>query len=240
MSRACRFKDARCYNCQQIGHIASACKSGALSRQGKGRIQNLVVDAPAADENESQSSEDELGIFGLYAANSDRVGRGYHVEVAVNGESINMEIDTAADYSIMSSDTYAKKFKAFPLQNTDVHLKTYSGETLETCGQMLCEVSYNGQEYVLPMIVAESEGKPTLLGRNWLEKLKIDLNEVFSLSQTSGSELDRILSKYANLFPEGYDGMKGIKAHIRVRDEASPIYFNLCPVCIERGCGGGA
>ena len=47
------------------------------------------------------------------------------------------------DYSIMSSDTYAKKFKAFPLQNTDVQLKTYSGETLKTCGQMLCEVSYN-------------------------------------------------------------------------------------------------
>ena len=82
---------------------------------------------------------------------------------------------------------------------------------------MLCKVSYSGQEYVLPMIVAESEGKPTLLGRNWLEKLRIDWNKVFSLSQTSGSEeLDRILSKYANLFREGYDGMKGIKAHIRV------------------------
>ena len=231
LSRACRLKDARCYNCQQIGHIASACKSGALSRQGKGRIQNLAVDASAADENESQSSEDGLGIFGLYATNSDRVGRGYHVEVAVNGESINMEIDTAADYSIMSSDTYAKKFKAFPLQNTDVQLKTYSGETLRTCGQMLCEVSYNGEEYVLPMIVAESEGKPTLLGGDWLEKLRIDWNKVFSLSQTSGSEeLDRILSKYANLFREGYDGMKGIKGHIRVRDGASPIYFKSRPV----------
>ena len=171
LSRACRFKDARCYNCLQIGHIALACKSGALSRQGKCRLQNLAVDPPVADENEIQSSEDELGIFGLYATNSDRVGRGYHVEVAVNDESISMELDTAADYSIMSSDTYAKKFKAFPLQNTDVQLKTYSGETLKTCGQMLCEVSYNGQNYVLPMIVAESEGKPTLLGRNWLEKL---------------------------------------------------------------------
>ena len=183
----------------------------------------MAVNAPAADENESQSSEDELGIFGLYATNSDRVGKGHHVEVAVNGESINMEIDTAADYSIMSSDTYAKKFKAFPLQNTDVQLKTYSGETLKKCGQMLCEVSYNGQEYVLPVIVAESEGKPTLLGQNWLEKIKIDWNKVFSLSQTSGSE-------YANLFREGYDGMKGIKAHIRVRDGASPIYFKSHPV----------
>ena len=125
-SRACRFKDARCYSCQQIGHIASACRSDVLSRQGKDRIQNLAVDAPAAEnENESQSSEDELGIFCSYATNSDRVGRGYHVEVAVNGESINKEIDTAAAYSIMSSNNYPRKFKAFPFQNTDVQLKTF-------------------------------------------------------------------------------------------------------------------
>ena len=91
----------------------------------------------------------------------------------MNGESINMEIDMAADYYIISSDIYAKKFKAFPLQNADVQLKTYSGETLKMCGQMLCKVSYSGQKYVLPMIVAESEGKPTLLGRNWLEQLRL-------------------------------------------------------------------
>lgn len=119
----------------------------------------MAVDTPAVDENESQSSEDELGIFGLYAMNSGRVGRGYHVELAVNGENINMEIDTTADYSIMSSDTYANTFKAFPLQNTDVQLKTYSGENLSQDA-----VQDSGQEYVLPMIVAESEGKPTLLG----------------------------------------------------------------------------
>ena len=81
---------------------------------------------------------------------------------------------TLADFSIMSRDTYIKTFKSFPLQNTDVKLKTYSGETLRTYGQMLCKVVYSGQEYILPMIVAENEGKPTLLGRNWLEKLKVN------------------------------------------------------------------
>lgn len=60
-------------------HIASACKSGPLRRQGKGSIQTLAVNAPAKDENESQSSEDELGIFVLYATKRNRVGRGFHV-----------------------------------------------------------------------------------------------------------------------------------------------------------------
>ena len=75
------------------------------------------------------------------------------------------------------------------------------------------------------MIVAENEGKPTLLGRNWLDKLKVDWNEVFSLAGTisENEELDRILKKHADLFREGYDGMKGLEAHVRVRENASPI-----------------
>ena len=63
------------------------------------------------------------------------MSKGYLVEVEINGESINMEVDTAADFSIMSRDTYIKRFKSFPLQNTDVKLKTYSGETLRCCAR---------------------------------------------------------------------------------------------------------
>ena len=205
-------KSARCYRCQQVGHIASACKSGASGRQNKGRVQNLAVDDQTPDEDEIQSSDDELGIFGRHATNSGRASKGYLVEVEINGESIDMEVDTAADFSIMSRDTYIKRFKSFPLQNTDVKLKTYSGKTLRTCGQMLCKVVYRGQEYILPMIVAENEGKPTFLGQNWLEKLKVNWKEVFSLNGTlTNEELDCILNKHADLFREGYDGMKGIE-----------------------------
>ena len=81
------------------------------------------------------------------------------------------------------------------------------------------------------MIVAENKGKPTLLGRNWLEKLKVNWNEVFSLNGTlRNEELDCIINKHADLFREGYYGMKGIEAHIRVREGASPIYFKSRPV----------
>ena len=137
--RSCRFKSARCYRCQQVGHIASACKSGASGRQNKGRVQNLALDDQTrSDEDEIQSSDDELGIFGLYATNSGRASKGYLVEVEINGESIDMEVGTAADLSIMSRDTYIKRLKSFPLQNTDVKLKTYSGETLRTCAVQGC------------------------------------------------------------------------------------------------------
>ena len=43
-------------------------------------------------------------------------------------------------------------------------------------------------------------------------------------------ELDCFLDKHADLCREGYNGMKGIEAHIRVREGASPIYFKSRPV----------
>ena len=64
--------------------------------------------------------------FEEIATNSGRASKGYLVEVEINGESINMEVVTAADFSIMRRDTYIKRFKSFPLQNTDLKLKTYT------------------------------------------------------------------------------------------------------------------
>ena len=92
--RSCRFESARCYRCQQVRHIASACKSGASGRPSKGRVQNLAVDDQTPDEDEIQSLDDELGIFGLYATNSGSASKVYLVEVEINGESIDMEVDT--------------------------------------------------------------------------------------------------------------------------------------------------
>ena len=72
---------------------------------------------------DNEGPDDELGIFGLYATSS-KGSKSYHVEVDINGENMDMQIDTAADYSIMSRDTYVKKFVSIPLQTTDIKLKT--------------------------------------------------------------------------------------------------------------------
>ena len=107
---------------------------------------------------------------------------------------MDLQIDTA-DYSIMSRDTYVKKFKSILLQKTDIKLKTNTGQTLQKCGQIACKVVHAGQEHTLPMTVAKNEDKPILLGRKWLDKLKLDWNEVFSLAGaiSANEELDCIL-----------------------------------------------
>ena len=144
--------------------------------------------------------DDELGIYSVYAVGSDNpTNKGYTVEMTINGSPCAMEVDTAADYSILSKSTHSQKFSNFPLRLSKVELKAYTGETLAVCGEMLCDVVYKGHEYILPIIVADYEKKPTLLERNWLNHIRLEWGEVFSFtrseSESAKSQLNSLLAK---------------------------------------------
>ena len=41
---------------------------------------------------------------------------------------------------------------------------------------------------------------------------------------SSDSQLNNLLSKHSELFTESYEGMKGLEAHITMRDDARPVF----------------
>ena len=43
-------------------------------------------------------------------------------------------------------------------------------------------VEYQGQSAKLPLIVAEVDGKPAILGRNWISAVKLNWKEPFNVS----------------------------------------------------------
>ena len=56
---------------------------------------------------------------------------------------------------------------------------------------MQCNVLYEGHEYTLPIIVANYDNKPTLLHRNWLNRIKLAWGEIFSLTRSGLLKLKR-------------------------------------------------
>ena len=82
------------------------------------------------ESNTEGCDDDELGIYSVYAVGLDNpTNKGYTVEMTINGSPCAMEVDTAADYSIMSKSTHSQKFSNFPLRPSKVELKIYTGET---------------------------------------------------------------------------------------------------------------
>ena len=90
-------------------------------------------------------------------------------------------------------------------------------------------VKYQSQEAQLPLIVAKGY-KPVLLGRNWLEKLKLDWANTFKVTQENAAV--EITSRYAALFESGYRHLKQFifKASIKIQDHAKPIFLKARPV----------
>ena len=53
-----------------------------------------------------------------------------------------MEVDTGAAFSVISKQTHDNFFASYPLQETTVKLKTYSGEPLIMYGEFASSIQY--------------------------------------------------------------------------------------------------
>jgi len=131
-----------------------------------------------------------------------------------------MELDTGAGkcISIISEETYQRLFKEIPLMPSTAKLHAYTGDPIQVCGQFNVDVKYKQQSATLPLTMVKGTG-PSLLGRNWLAKIRLDCEEIFSvrvsessLSQDTSQQLHTILGGHSDLFKDKLGTIKGITA----------------------------
>ena len=72
----------------------------------------------------------------------------------VEGHTLTMEIDTV---SIVSEDTVNSSpfLKCLPLQQTDVNLRTYTGQPVSVLGQLLVKVQHDEAQETIPLQVVK-------------------------------------------------------------------------------------
>ena len=111
-----------------------------------------------------------------------------------------MEVDTGAFLSIMSKETLNKEYSNQTLQPTIISLRTYTGEFLTVLGTLEVQVEHNCQSATLPVIIVDGGG-PNLLGRNWLEKIRLNWSHICNI--TPNLSLEKILEDHSQPFHEG-------------------------------------
>lgn len=70
----------------------------------------------------------------LYSLSSQSDRKVIWVAPTVNGVKINMELDTGSGLTVMSKDDFKRYFPNDKLKETDMTLRTYSGEVIRPCG----------------------------------------------------------------------------------------------------------
>jgi hypothetical protein len=75
-------------------------------------------------------------------------------------------------------------------------------------GTIQAKVTYESQTAELSLVIVKGDG-PTLLGRNWLERIKLNRG---SIHYTLNPGLQDLLAKYGDVYQEGLGTLNGFEA----------------------------
>lgn len=101
-------------------------------------------------------------------------------------------------------------------------------QPVDTKGVIDVEVQYNEQCFHLPLVIAKETKyarMPMLLGRNWMNKIKIRWHE--GIQAKARTKEIRLTDKYLELFESGYRAIRGFRASIAVKENASPVFCKV-------------
>uniref|UniRef100_H3B501 Uncharacterized protein n=1 Tax=Latimeria chalumnae TaxID=7897 RepID=H3B501_LATCH len=210
----CRFRHERCHGCGKTGHLKRVCQMAARMAQ----TQYITDTGP-----ETRKEEEPLELFTVYIA--QETGEGICLQIGLGDQIVSMQLDTGVSVLLVPEHIYKKCLGNCPLQPSWIQLTSYTGE-------VQAPVTYEGGSWTLPLMVVQGK-RPALLGRNWLEKIRLNWNQVFTLSSKSGASSDglqKVLEKHAPLFQEGYGTITDFKVKIWVKEGATPIFHKSQPV----------
>ena len=225
MANTCRFKQSICNNCNIKGHLAKACRKiqGRKFTSNTHQINTELDIARTAEESAeaeleiNYTAEDESEIYHLHHIAGKNA---YTITLRVNNCDVNFEIDTGSGLTIISEELYNSVFKDTPLQNTNICLKTYSGEALSVLGKLPTEIQHNGEVYRQVFIyVVKGRGTP-LLGRDLLTHIKLNWCCVKKVENS----LNKLLEQYSELFSSKLGKMKNFQAKLNVKQGATPKF----------------
>ena len=86
----------------------------------------------------TKDQDEDAEGFGLYRTGTDTViVKPYVVNVKLGKANVPMELDTGASRSTVSQYIYNSWFSEFPVEDTDVTLRSHSGEKVPVLGKFM-------------------------------------------------------------------------------------------------------
>ena len=103
---------------------------------------------------------------------------------------------------------------------SDITLRTNSGEHLKPVGFVDVQVKYDDFTQTLPLYVVH-KGGPALLGRDWLQKIKLDwkvIKETHYVHTEKPTNISEILEKYKGVFSDDVRTVNRITAKLSLTE----------------------
>ena len=100
-------------------------------------------------------------------------------------------------------------------------MQSYTGENIPVIGEICVPVEYEGQKVTLPLLITKGD-QPSLLGRDWLQHLKLNWGTIFAIHNM---DTEGVFKKHNTVFKEGIGTIKDFKVKIHVKSDTKPIFL---------------
>ncbi|XP_042146943.1 uncharacterized protein LOC121836189 [Ixodes scapularis] len=169
-ARECRARDKRCSRCHKVGHFQAVCRS-----TGQARVQAV----------QDTDGNEELGV--LTVTRNERTT--LIVDVCVEGEVIQLVVDTGSSVSILPATIYQEKFaRRFALAPATVTLRDFSQQRIPVLGCFVAQAARGGVSSNIRFYVV-SRGM-ALLGLDAVQQLRLHIDgaSLACLQTTAGPQ----------------------------------------------------
>ena len=209
LANNCKYKYYKCNNCSKIGHLSRACRMSKVHA-----VENKEL------------SDSESDNFNLYAIGDKIPNKNDTIVVRLLIEKLPvlMEVDTGSAVTVMSETKFNKLLTGLKLQRSKSVLFTYSKEQLKLVGEVEVRVTYQNKCHKLILKIIEGNG-PTLLGRNWLQFIKLDWKNILNVV-----DLEKMLNKYDNVFSDKPGIIKHFTATFQLKEIVTPKFCKARPI----------
>ena len=170
--------------------------------------------------------------YNMFTIDADR-GALFTAVLEIEGVQLEMDVDTGVALSLISAATYMQLWlsvKVHQLRKPSIHFCTHTREEPQLVGEAVVRMQYQNQQEDLNLVIVKGNG-PSLLGRDCLQKIRLNWAEVHSQNAVS-SQLEQVLTKHSSLFRDELGSIKGATVKLHIDPYAKPYIFRSCPVPI--------
>lgn len=166
---------------------------------------------------ENESDENEFSHVMSVSSNSD----GYCVMPRLDGEAVPMQVDTGAAVLLVAESTCLEKWPHLCPREANLTLKSYTGELVPLSEVVDWTAELSKQKVKLPLYIVKGSSHTALMGRAWLEKIKLNWQEGDLVAKESTS-LQNIPRKHAEVFGDELGNMKDITVKLAIKTDSKP------------------
>ena len=95
-------------------------------------------------------------------------------------------------------------------------------------------VRYQSEVVELPLVIVSGD-TPALLGRNWMEMMKLDWSSIRAVTLETGiASVGEIVKRHLPFVKESYESIRDFKTKIYLRPETTPAFRKARPVPFAR------